>query len=76
MRDPKKPPPFSQRKMAAALLGRRRSLTSEMIFIEKSMSSMDFHDFSRLIKARQELREINERLDTVVMKNYVRSMVK
>ena len=70
------PPYPTQRKIAGDLIRRRHKLLGDMIFMENSLLNRDFTCYRDLLVAKQELNEINERLSTASMKNYVKAIYK
>ncbi len=61
---------MNQRLLAISLVSRKKELLSDILFWEKSLALGDFHDFANLVRAKKELKEINEILSSETMENY------
>jgi len=62
MNPPPYPTPF---RILSNLISKRDDLLSDMIFMEKSLSTGDFHDWAKLVRARKDLKELNAKLGDI-----------
>ena len=74
MKKPKNMPPYpSQKRVAQDLVLRRKSLASDLMFMERVQSGGDFRYFRDIVKTRKELKEIYEKLSPTLMEHYAKN---
>ena len=73
MKPPGMPPYPTRRRILESLSTRKNSISDDIIFMETSLINRDFRNFGKLVRARAELRSINEQLRNSNIRDYKKS---